>query len=78
MMAVDPPPRGSRLAGAPAPVRPHVSRGRDHALLATGASNKQIAAELGISPHAGRTHAERVFCELGVKSRKALGLRLLT
>jgi DNA-binding CsgD family transcriptional regulator len=45
--------------------------------LAAGASNKQIAAELGISPHTVRTHAERIFRKLGVKSRKALGLRLL-
>jgi DNA-binding CsgD family transcriptional regulator len=47
-------------------------------LLALGASNKQIATELGISPHTVRTHAERIFRKLGVKSRKALGLRLLT
>jgi DNA-binding CsgD family transcriptional regulator len=47
-------------------------------LLAVGAANKQIASDLGISPHTVRTHAERIFRKLGVRSRKALGLKLLT
>jgi DNA-binding CsgD family transcriptional regulator len=46
-------------------------------LLAAGATNKQIAVELGISPHTVRTHIERIFRKLGVRSRKALGLKLL-
>jgi DNA-binding CsgD family transcriptional regulator len=79
MVAVDPP--GPRL-----PSRPELQHrfgltsreAETTLLLAAGASNKQIAAELGISPHTVRTHAERIFRKLGVRSRKALGLKLVT
>jgi DNA-binding CsgD family transcriptional regulator len=46
-------------------------------LLARGASNTAIARMLRISPSTVRTHAERIFPKLGVRSRKALGLLLL-
>ncbi len=47
-------------------------------LLASGASNAAAAASLGISPHTVRTHAERIFRKLGIRTRKGLGLRLLS
>lgn len=46
-------------------------------LLARGASNRQIAEALGISPHTVRSHAESVFQKLNIHTRKALALRLL-
>jgi DNA-binding CsgD family transcriptional regulator len=79
MVAVDPPPP---QLPSPDELRRRFGLTKREAettlLLATGASNKQIAAELGISPHTVRTHGERIFRKLGVKSRKALGLKLLT
>jgi DNA-binding CsgD family transcriptional regulator len=44
--------------------------------LAYGHSNRKIAAELGVSPHTVRHHAEAVFLKAGVSSRKALALHL--
>jgi DNA-binding CsgD family transcriptional regulator len=79
MVAVDPP--GRRLPSRRELQHRFGLTGREAEttlLLAAGASNKQIAAELGISPHTVRTHAERIFRKLGVRSRKALGLKLLT
>ena len=46
-------------------------------LLASGLSNREIAARLTISPHTARHHAQRVLEKVGVSSRKALGLRFL-
>lgn len=47
-------------------------------LLAGGASDMQIADRLAISPNTVRTHTEKVYRKLGIHSRKALGLRLLS
>lgn len=46
-------------------------------LLAGGATEKRIAAALGISPHTARHHTERVFVRLGVRSRRDAALRIL-
>lgn len=45
-------------------------------LIARGASNKSIAAELELSPHTARRHTESVFRKVGVTSRAALAARL--
>jgi len=45
-------------------------------LLTLGFSDRQIAAELRLSPHTVRHHAEAVFLKIGVTSRKALLLHL--
>jgi DNA-binding CsgD family transcriptional regulator len=44
--------------------------------LALGRSDREIAAELNLSPHTVRHHAESVFVKAGVSSRKALLLHL--
>lgn len=44
--------------------------------IAEGASNRDIAAALGISRHTVRNHAQRIFEKLGVRSRNAMGLVL--
>ena len=44
------------------------------ALLARGASNKQIAAELGIAPRTAGHHVEHVYSKLGVSTRAAAAL----
>jgi len=46
-------------------------------LLVRGLSSTEIAAQLSVSPHTVRHHAEWVFAKLGIHSRKALGLKLL-
>jgi DNA-binding CsgD family transcriptional regulator len=45
-------------------------------LIASGLSNKSIAAELALSPHTVRRHTENVFRKVGVTSRTALSARL--
>lgn len=45
-------------------------------LIATGASTKEIAAQLRISVHTARRHTERVFAKLGVQSRSQVVLLL--
>lgn len=40
--------------------------------IARGRSYRQIAEELGVSPHTVKTHAERLYERLGVHSRPAL------
>ena len=44
--------------------------------LAYGRSDREIATELGLSPHTVRHHAEAIFIKAGVTSRKALALHL--
>ncbi len=46
-------------------------------LMARGRSNREMAAELSLSPHTVRHHAQRVLEKMGVRTRKALALRLL-
>jgi DNA-binding CsgD family transcriptional regulator len=46
-------------------------------LLARGDSNRSVAERLGISPATVRTHAEHLFEKLGVRTRKALALKLI-
>ncbi len=46
-------------------------------LLAKGATNREIAAALAISPHTVRSHGEVVFQKLDIHTRKALALRLI-
>lgn len=46
-------------------------------LMARGCSNREMAADLSLSPHTVRHHAQRVLEKMGLHSRKALGLRLL-
>jgi DNA-binding CsgD family transcriptional regulator len=45
-------------------------------LLARRATNREIAEQLGMSPHTVRHHAENVFTKLGVRSRRGIGARL--
>ncbi|MEP7023529.1 MAG: LuxR C-terminal-related transcriptional regulator, partial [Actinomycetota bacterium] len=44
------------------------------ALLARGQSNKQIAAELVLSPKTAANHVEHIYAKLGVSSRAAATL----
>ena len=46
-------------------------------LIAEGLANDEIAARLFISPHTARRHTEQVLAKLGLRSRKALALKLL-
>jgi DNA-binding CsgD family transcriptional regulator len=45
-------------------------------LLARRATNREIAEQLGMSPHTVRHHAENVFVKLGVHSRRAVRAQL--
>jgi DNA-binding CsgD family transcriptional regulator len=45
-------------------------------LLARRATNEEVAAALGVSPHTARHHAQRVLEKLGLRSRRALGALL--
>jgi DNA-binding CsgD family transcriptional regulator len=47
-------------------------------LLSLGASDRLVAARLGISAHTARKHAEHIFSKLGIHTRKALALRLMS
>lgn len=46
--------------------------------LALGDTDAELALRLGVSPHTVRHHAERIFLKLGVHSRKALALHLVS
>jgi DNA-binding CsgD family transcriptional regulator len=41
-------------------------------LIAAGKTRKETARELGISPHTVRTHLQRVYSRLGVRSNVEL------
>ena len=45
-------------------------------LLARRATNREIAEQLGMSPHTVRHHTENIFVKLGVHSRRAIGALL--
>ena len=45
-------------------------------LLARRATNREIAAELRVSPHTVRHHVESVFAKLGIHSRRSLAAKL--
>ncbi len=45
-------------------------------LLARRATNAEVAAALGVSPHTARHHAQRVLEKLGLRSRRGLGALL--
>lgn len=47
-------------------------------LLEQRATNREIAAALGISVHTARHHSERVLMKLGVRSRAAVRGRMAT
>ena len=47
-------------------------------LLAQRLANGEIAKCLGVSSHTVRHHAEWVFTKLGIHSRQALALKLMT
>ncbi|GGM29716.1 hypothetical protein GCM10009425_45350 [Pseudomonas asuensis] len=46
--------------------------------ISRGASNKQVARLLDISPSTVRTHMESIFCKLGCSTRAAATLKGLT
>ena len=41
-------------------------------LLARRATNREIADQLGVSPHTVRHHVENVFTKLGIHSRRSI------
>ncbi|HEX6059828.1 MAG TPA: helix-turn-helix transcriptional regulator [Gemmatimonadaceae bacterium] len=45
-------------------------------LLARGGSDREIAGQLGVSPHTVRKHTEHIFDKLRLHSRKAIVLEL--
>ena len=46
--------------------------------ISSGASNKEVARDLGISPSTVRTHVESVFRKLQCSTRAAATLKALT
>jgi DNA-binding CsgD family transcriptional regulator len=45
-------------------------------LLASRASNREIAEQLDVSPHTVRHHVENIFAKLGVHSRRSIVAKL--
>jgi DNA-binding NarL/FixJ family response regulator len=70
-------PIGESTAGSP--TRLHLSpRQADVATrLLRGASEKEVAAETGLSVHTVHTHVQRVYRKVGARSRVELMLRLV-
>lgn len=59
-----------RLADAPSETAPLSKREREILQkIANGATTKEVASELGISPHTVKTHLERIFEKLGANDR---------
>jgi len=46
-------------------------------LLARRTTNREIADQLGVSPHTVRHHVERIFAKLGVTSRRSVAEQLV-
>jgi len=65
---------GNRAVDRNAPLSPQERRIAE--LAATGATTKQIAIQLTISPRTVDTHMRNLFAKLGVTSRAALGTAL--
>ena len=67
-------PSGSKTGGATIAATGLMTQreGEVLALLRSGASNGEIALELGIGVETVRTHARNIFRKLGVSSRRAL------
>jgi DNA-binding NarL/FixJ family response regulator len=58
------------LADAPSETAPLSKREREILQkIANGATTKEVASELGISPHTVKTHLERIFEKLGANDR---------
>jgi non-specific serine/threonine protein kinase len=69
------PPRVSATGTPPAGAGPLTAREREVAVLvARGATNRQIAAELVIAERTAMRHVEHVFTKLGVHSRAEVGV----
>jgi NarL family two-component system response regulator LiaR len=65
------------LAEVPAPQQPQPLTGRETEvlrLLASGLSNKEIAAALVIAEQTARTHVSSILAKLGVTSRTQAAL----
>ena len=60
-----------RITDSPAPLPPELSP-REHEvleLLSAGLSNRDVAAELGISPHTAKFHVNAILEKLGASTR---------
>ncbi|GLC25665.1 helix-turn-helix transcriptional regulator [Roseisolibacter agri] len=75
LVSLEPDAAPAPLAGGPlaalTPREAEVAR-----LLARRATNTEVAAALGVSPHTARHHAQRVLEKLGLRSRRELGALL--
>ena len=62
---------GAARRGRPAPARTHAGEAEVLRLVASGKSNRDIAAELVISEHTVARHLQNMFTKLDVSSRSA-------
>jgi two-component system response regulator DesR len=62
---------GSEVFATSAPLESPLSAREEEvlALIATGATNKEIAARLHLSPHTVKEHASAIYRKLGVRNR---------